>query len=670
MPNSYRSNKDKHLLFSEDPAHLEHTIRKDQRSTSIDAAAFTSTDSGTQPSTDTRPSSPTDLHRLTSIDTTPRTSIDPRSRNMVAIVILRQEENGNLYDQDGHLRNATGQKLDGQGNVIPDTDATGAAQPVEEASRPRTLADYNNPDEYYSNRSAIRLPENHIPNFKLKPQYYMLMAQIPYSGLSHEHPMDHLDRHNENGNLYDQDGHLRNATGQKLDGQGNVIPDTDATGAAQPSCSIGRLPVLRSIDNKPSESDDSQSSESIDLKFSASVDTLRLSEQPETEKSKSGGRNKNRKKKKKRNADADSLSVVPLQCQAGSLEYRVRCRGGSESFTKGLEARKGERGRKRPYEGATSSIDRGEAPAVGREGATRGSVESDRSEAAPEDRPRKKKKKKFVEAEPRPSDAETGLVEVVAGGDVSVETPPEEREVSARGSDPVTGERSIPDPSAKKGSRSEGSTARRKKIEFPDRVEFSYNETTPLILNPLRAEHKKANEKAAEEKEILRVRFEELEGKLKSSSVARKELVREKSHLEQTAANLEKEKTELVEERDAAVDKLIKERQRLRDSRGLEVTRERERVEAAMAEKASRRFDRVRDHFTRLKAFEKAKNLYGQASGTKKCLEVIKASGTEISQEMIDVFAEQEKLYEAEVFFDGVEFLLLREGFCYRAFSL
>ncbi|KAF3587810.1 hypothetical protein F2Q69_00030665 [Brassica cretica] len=72
MPNSTRSNKDKRLLFSEDPAHLERTIRKDQRSTSLDAAAFTSTDSHTQPSTDTRPSSSTDLHPSTSIDTTPR----------------------------------------------------------------------------------------------------------------------------------------------------------------------------------------------------------------------------------------------------------------------------------------------------------------------------------------------------------------------------------------------------------------------------------------------------------------------------------------------------------------------------------------------------------------------------------------------------------------------
>ncbi|KAH0899676.1 hypothetical protein HID58_049244, partial [Brassica napus] len=183
-----------------------------------------------------------------------------------------------------------------------------------------------------------------------------------------------------------------------------------------------------------------------------------------------------KKKKKSKKPRRKAAEELPLE-EIASLD----------ETSEGLEARKGERGRKRPYEGATSSIDRGEAPAVGREGASRGSVESDRSEAAPEDRPRKKKKKKkSVEAEPRPSDAETGLVEVFAGEDVSLENPPEEREVSARGSDPVTGERSIPDPSARKGSRSEGSTARRKKIEFPDRVEFSYNETTPLILNPLR----------------------------------------------------------------------------------------------------------------------------------------------------------------------------------------
>ncbi|KAF2533412.1 hypothetical protein F2Q70_00029153 [Brassica cretica] len=182
-----------------------------------------------------------------------------------------------------------------------------------------------------------------------------------------------------------------------------------------------------------------------------------------------------KKKKKSKKSRRKTTEELPLE-EIASLD----------ETSEGLEARKEERGRKRPYEGANSSIDHGEAPAVGREGATRGSVESDRSEAAPEDRPRKKKKKKSIEAEPCPSDVETSLVEVVAGGDVSLETPPEEREVSAQGSDPVTGERSIPDPSARKGSRSEGSTVRRKKIEFPDRVEFSYNETTPQILNPLR----------------------------------------------------------------------------------------------------------------------------------------------------------------------------------------
>ncbi|XP_048599606.1 meiosis-specific protein ASY2-like [Brassica napus] len=167
-------------------------------------------------------------------------------------------------------------------------------------------------------------------------------------------------------------------------------------------------------------------------------------------------------------------------------------------------------------------------------------------------------------------------------------------------------------------------------------------------IERVRDEHKKANEKAAKEKEVLRVKFEELEGKLKSAGAAKKELARENTRLEQATATLEKEKTELLEERDAAVEKLIRERQRLRDSRGLEVTRERERVKAAMIEKANGCFGRVRDHLTRFDAFGKAKNLYGQASGTRKCLEMIKASGTEIPQEMNDVFIEQEKLYEAE----------------------
>ena len=37
MPSGTRSNKEKDLLFSDDPAHLKRTIRRGQRSTSLDA---------------------------------------------------------------------------------------------------------------------------------------------------------------------------------------------------------------------------------------------------------------------------------------------------------------------------------------------------------------------------------------------------------------------------------------------------------------------------------------------------------------------------------------------------------------------------------------------------------------------------------------------------------
>ncbi|KAH0899010.1 hypothetical protein HID58_048578, partial [Brassica napus] len=229
-----------------------------------------------------------------------------------------------------------------------------------------------------------------------------------------------------------------------------------------------------------------------------------------------------------------------------------------------------------------------EGLAEGREGAL--------VEAAPDGRP-KKRTKSSVEAEPRPSTsdtnaADTTLVDVVGEDNDTPENLSEERrKTSSReggsGDEPVANERSAPDSSARKSSRPEGSLAKKRRIEFPDRVEFSYDETTPLILNPLRcaeltrqfvvgrrrcrnwkistsgmntltlllreggdmsvnflvekydsalkqtmiqlgsseklaqarlkaiervrAEHKKANEKAAKEMEILRVKFEELE---------------------------------------------------------------------------------------------------------------------------------------------------------------
>ena len=49
-------------------------------------------------------------------------------------------------------------------------------------------------DHFYANRSAIRPPAIQIGNFELKPQYYTLVGQTPYCGLSQEHPVDHLER--------------------------------------------------------------------------------------------------------------------------------------------------------------------------------------------------------------------------------------------------------------------------------------------------------------------------------------------------------------------------------------------------------------------------------------------------------------------------------------------
>ncbi|KAF2549189.1 hypothetical protein F2Q70_00021655 [Brassica cretica] len=171
MSSGTRSNKEKNLLFSDDPAHLERTIRRGQHSTSLDATTSSAIDTHNQPSTNTRPSSSIDPNRSTTIDTTlracpavpeptrrktccsqtilliynapsvevnvPHRSTQQHRRRSIRTTNRRPtpnlhrrsipiDKNGDLYDQDGHLRNATCQKIDAQGTVIPDANATGA----------------------------------------------------------------------------------------------------------------------------------------------------------------------------------------------------------------------------------------------------------------------------------------------------------------------------------------------------------------------------------------------------------------------------------------------------------------------------------------------------------------------------------------------------------------
>ncbi|KAF3510749.1 hypothetical protein F2Q69_00006921 [Brassica cretica] len=116
MPSSTRSNKETQLLFSPIPASLERSIRKEARSLSTDNNTSLSLDSAQPPSTDSRsplltdntnlPS--TDIIHPTSIDIPSRISIDTDPRDMVAPLILVRDNNGDLHDQEGHLRNAAG----------------------------------------------------------------------------------------------------------------------------------------------------------------------------------------------------------------------------------------------------------------------------------------------------------------------------------------------------------------------------------------------------------------------------------------------------------------------------------------------------------------------------------------------------------------------------------
>ncbi|KAF8088708.1 hypothetical protein N665_0532s0068 [Sinapis alba] len=84
------------------------------------------------------------------------------------------------------------------------------------------------------------------------------------------------------------------------------------------------------------------------------------------------------------------------------------------------------------------------------------------------------------------------------------------------------------------------------------------------------------------------------------------------------------------------------------ESRTFEVTQERIRVETAMITKCNRRFEKIREHQSRRDAYETARNLYGQASCMRKCLQKLIEQGAAIPQSMVDLFAVQERRLESE----------------------
>ncbi|WZZ69916.1 hypothetical protein YC2023_081286 [Brassica napus] len=180
-----------------------------------------------------------------------------------------------------------------------------------------------------------------------------------------------------------------------------------------------------------------------------------------------------KKKKKSKKTKVGATDEAPPE-ESASLDAN----------SEGSKAKKKKDGRKRSRGGAASSADRGEGLAEGQEAVLVGAV--------PDGHP-KKRTKRSVEAEPRPSTsyanaADATLVDAVGEASGTPENLSGERRKTRSREGRSGGEaaRSAPDSSARKRSGSEGSVAKRRRIEFPDRIEFSYNETTPLILNPLR----------------------------------------------------------------------------------------------------------------------------------------------------------------------------------------
>ncbi|KAF3486849.1 hypothetical protein F2Q69_00055357 [Brassica cretica] len=162
-----------------------------------------------------------------------------------------------------------------------------------------------------------------------------------------------------------------------------------------------------------------------------------------------------KKKKKTKRTKVGATDEVPLE-ESASLD----------ATSEGSKAKKKKDGRKRSRGGAEGQ----EAVLVG---------------AASDGHPRKRTKRS-VEAEPRPSTSEmnaadAALIDAVGEASGTPENLSEElRKICSReggsGGEPA---RSTPDSSARKRSGSEGSVAKRKRIEFPDRASFPTTRQLP-----------------------------------------------------------------------------------------------------------------------------------------------------------------------------------------------
>ncbi|XP_048611744.1 meiosis-specific protein ASY2-like [Brassica napus] len=167
-------------------------------------------------------------------------------------------------------------------------------------------------------------------------------------------------------------------------------------------------------------------------------------------------------------------------------------------------------------------------------------------------------------------------------------------------------------------------------------------------LELAKKEYAEKEEASARQLNASRADVERLNGMVARIIPRRDELKAELEVSRGVVRELERKNAELESEKVSLAVSHEREMRRLRDSRILEVTRERGRVEVEMAAKANRRFARIRSREERRGPYEEARLLHSQAFGTRKCLEALKRAGNDISQATIEIFAEQEKKYEEE----------------------
>lgn len=150
-------------------------------------------------------------------------------------------------------------------------------------------------------------------------------------------------------------------------------------------------------------------------------------------------------------------------------------------------------------------------------------------------------------------------------------------------------------------------------------------------LKEAREELARAEKSSAGKEELLTRQLNESRADLSKLNLLMSHTVSQRDQFKDELAasrkvveELELKNAELESEKASAAARHESDTKRLGDSRIFEVTKERIKVQAEMAAKAGRRFDRIRAREVRRGPYDNARLLHSQAFGTKKCLEVLK----------------------------------------------